>query len=87
MYLLLVSLREVHRCHPGSLSMCARPAPSFSPWAAAFEISEFYRAAETPLCCRLSLVHRGAQQQVGAVCSSGEAEGQDKSGGALRNDG
>lgn len=53
MYLLFVSLREVHRCHPGGLSMCARPTPSFSPWAAAFEISEFYRAAEAPLFCRL----------------------------------
>lgn len=52
-YLLFVSLREVHRCHPGGLSKCACPTPSFSPWAAAFEISEFYRAAEAPLCCRL----------------------------------
>lgn len=59
MYLLLVSLREVHRCHPGSLLTCARPSPSFSPWAAAFEISEFYRAAEAPLCCRLSCGPQG----------------------------
>lgn len=59
MYLLLVSLREVHRCHPGSLLTCARPSPSFSPWAAAFEISEFYRAAEASLCCRLSCGPQG----------------------------